>query len=321
MNYYEKYLKYKRKYLNLKYKQKGGSNKNKDFLIIIPAGDNSFHINWNKKGNIFDLFIIYFGDNIEIEKQYKKNSDYFIKKKGPKWQLIRHVLLYFNKNNFNWRKYKYIWLPDDDLDTSQKDLHEFLLTSQKLKLKLSQPSLRPRDLKLKDQFKILKDWDIMKENSDKYIGWYSFYKKNNNKKTQLIHEYISYKMLLQMYPKKNKIIRYVNFIEIMCPLFETSFLESVVHLFDQDYVQSGFGLDNIWAKKLHYENMAVIDFISVIHMRKLGIISKNKTGNYKVLTIDTKDEIKENLKNSGFDERILKVWKKIIKTISLNYSK
>ena len=38
--------------------------------------------------------------------------------------------------------------------------------------------------------------------------------------------------------------------------------------------------------------MAVIDFISVIHTRPVGNFQKKKTGNFKALKIDPKEEIK-----------------------------
>ena len=51
----------------------------------------------------------------------------------------------------------------------------------------------------------------------------------------------------------------------------------VIEYINKDYVQSGFGLDKIWAKMLNYKNVAVIDFISVIHTRPVGIFKKEKT--------------------------------------------
>ena len=49
----------------------------KKFLIIIPAGDKSNHIKWyNSK--IYDLYVIYYGDNNNIKEDYKKKADFFI---------------------------------------------------------------------------------------------------------------------------------------------------------------------------------------------------------------------------------------------------
>ena len=76
MNYYEKYIKYKAKYLNLKYH--GG--KFKDYLIITPAGDKSLHTKW-EGSKIFDIYVIYFGSTPEIEKKYKKMQIFLLKKR------------------------------------------------------------------------------------------------------------------------------------------------------------------------------------------------------------------------------------------------
>ena len=191
------YNKYKIPYTNF-----GGSLK-KDFLVIVPAGDKSYHTSWYDS-QIFDLLVIYFGNNPKKKLDYKQKADFFIKKKGPKWQLIRYVLTVFFEKQFNWKQYKYIWLPDDDLKISRNNVEEFLLTSQKLKLKLSQPSLRPPHLSIKDQVQIIKDWNNLNNKSKKYIGWRKYYKQNRNKNTDLINNYISYKLLLQNFLKKKK---------------------------------------------------------------------------------------------------------------------
>ena len=63
----------------------------------------------------------------------------------------------------------------------------------------------------------------------------------------------------------------------MCPLLETTFLKNFFYLLNSDNVQSGFGLDIIWSHMNNYNNMAIIDYISVIHMRPVGHFSKKKT--------------------------------------------
>ena len=326
LNYYNKYIKYKEKYLNLKNNQKGGTihygnrmitkesivTKNKKYLVVVPAGNNSYHTQWYNS-NLFDLFTIYYGDDLKKEQEYKNNSAYFIKRKGPKWQLIRYV---FTQYNFNWKNYKYIWLPDDDLKISRNDVEEFLSISDKLKFKLSQPSLNAPNLPIDQQLKIINHWNQIKEKSKNYVGWLDYYKQNKNKFTDIISQYISYKILLQQYPKKEKKIRYTTFVEIMCPLFEIDFFQKVIPMLNKDYIQSGFGLDTLWGLMLDHTNMGVIDYISVVHMRPVGNFQKKKTGNFKVLTIDPHDEEKKIYANSKIKFR--KVYKKTINTISLN---
>ena len=286
MTYYEKYIKYKTKYLNLKHH--GGQSK--DYLIITPAGDKSLHTKW-EGSKIFDLYVIYFGSTSEIEKKYKENSDFFIKRKGPKWQLIRHVL-----NNFEWKKYKYIWLPDDDLDISREDVEEFFKVSDKLNLSLSQPSLKPPDLSDDKLYKIQKDLDWARNNSESYIGFNKFYRNNKSNEIQKIQDYISYKLLLNRYNRSQKAIRYSTFVEIMCPLFKTEFLKIAFKFFNKDGIESGFGLDKVWAHVLNYKNIAIIDYISVVHTRPVGKFNTGKkTGNFKVLTDDPDNESKRTI--------------------------
>jgi hypothetical protein len=316
----------------------------KRFLIIIPAGDNSLHKYWYNS-DIYDLYVIYFGDNKETEREYKKKADFFRKDKGPKWQLIRRTIQTFNIN-----KYNYIWLPDDDLEINKNNLEEFLLISEKYQFKLSQPSLNVPNVSEDELIKHMNDWhrnivfnknkeymtypeiikfnksiqklsdfllkdnlNITKKNTIEYQllndiytnmyksrsliqlslgnGWHKWYtyKKNagkNDTVMDLISKYISYKYLLQHYPKNQKIVRPCTFVEIMCPLIHINFFKKAFYLIDHDSVQSGFGLDQLWSIMLKHENIGVIDYISVIHTRPVGHYSKKKTGNFKVISMD-----------------------------------
>jgi hypothetical protein len=109
-------------------------------IIIIPAGDDSYHdkCNWNATNSKkeYDLCINYFGDNNEISTKYKNNSEYFYTFKGPKWQIIRQVL-----EKIDVEKYKFIWIPDDDLQMSVRDINNMFGIAKKYNLNLSQPSL------------------------------------------------------------------------------------------------------------------------------------------------------------------------------------
>ena len=95
-----------------------------------------------------------------------------------------------------------------------------------------------------------------------------------------------------------------------------NFFQKVIPMLNQDYIQSGSGLDTLWGLMLDHKNMGVIDYISVVHMRPVGSFQKKKTGNFKVLTIDPQAEEKKLYANSKIKFR--KVYKKTINTISLN---
>lgn len=71
-------------------------------------------------------------------------------------------------------------------------------------------------------------------------------------------------------------MRFVNFVEMMCPMFRTEVLLDILHLFSHN--QSGMGIDYLWSQKTlkrkvpgdpqYHKNIAIIDEISVVHRKK-----------------------------------------------------
>jgi hypothetical protein len=110
-------------------------NKN---LVIAPVGDNSLHKNWLSKNQNFDLILIYYGDSDLIFEEYKKDSILIIKDKGPAGKLYYRSIL----NNLDLiKKYNFVWLPDDDLDTDYEQINQLFEIHKKHNLSLSQPSI------------------------------------------------------------------------------------------------------------------------------------------------------------------------------------
>ncbi|MDB5627327.1 MAG: hypothetical protein JWR73_3129 [Tardiphaga sp.] len=64
--------------------------------------------------------------------------------------------------------------------------------------------------------------------------------------------------------------RRVGFIEIMIPCFRRATLEEVLPTFALSASGWGFGLDSAWPKILGYEQLGVIDGVSVVHTRAVG---------------------------------------------------
>lgn len=289
----------------------------KKFLIIVCAGDNSYHTKWfNSKK--YDIYTVYFGSNNEIAEKYKNNSDFFVRRNGPKWQLIRYVL-----KNFTWQEYKYIWMPDDDLDITKKKVEEFLYISNKLNLNISQPSLRVPEITESHQIKTINDWKNKQKEAElnnSYMGWVEYYYNNKNPITEKISNHISYKILMQHYPRKQTAVRYTNFVEIMCPLIKSNIVKKIFKLIDNDSIQSGFYLDTIWLHMVKFRKVAVIDYIPVIHTRPVGIFqATKKLGNFNALTIDPKKEIRIIKRN--YKKIIPNYYKKTLKTIFLSDKK
>jgi hypothetical protein len=80
-----------------------------------------------------------------------------------------------------------------------------------------------------------------------------------------VDSHVIYKELIV---RNNSLVRYVNFVEVMAPIFSQKCLQAIKHTFSQSV--SGWGLDNLWPVLLDYKNMAVIDATPIVHTRPLG---------------------------------------------------
>jgi hypothetical protein len=80
----------------------------RNVLVIVCAGDVSLHDEerWYAPNRIYDLCVVYYGNDSKVEEKYIRESDYYHKQQGPKWQLIRSIL----KKGIH-EKYEYIWMP------------------------------------------------------------------------------------------------------------------------------------------------------------------------------------------------------------------
>ncbi len=114
-------------------------------LVVVMAGDGSLHPSWSK-GREFDLWVIYYGDSIEVGEAYKANCERFWHAKGLKVELIRSVLIeyvYFQER-FDFRQYRYVFIPDDDIEFEggARTIHELFDTAEKLKADMFQPAIK-----------------------------------------------------------------------------------------------------------------------------------------------------------------------------------
>ncbi len=64
--------------------------------------------------------------------------------------------------------------------------------------------------------------------------------------------------------------RWVGFVEIMVPAFSRAALETLLPTLDLTETGWGLGLDSVWPKLLDYENVGIIDGITVTHTRPIG---------------------------------------------------
>lgn len=111
-------------------------------LIISAVGDKSLHREWINADSDFDLVLIYYGNSHEIFSDYKKDALICIKQAGHKYHLIKA----FIKDNFDFvSKYKYVWLPDDDISISADNLHNMFNIAEEYNLYICQPSVISSD--------------------------------------------------------------------------------------------------------------------------------------------------------------------------------
>ena len=109
-------------------------------LIICCAGDKSLHINWVALNSSYDIMVIYYGTDTKIAEKYKANSTYFFQQKGYKFELLRNIVapLY---DTGALKQYKYIWLPDEDLEISSEQLERMFILADERDVDIWQPSI------------------------------------------------------------------------------------------------------------------------------------------------------------------------------------
>lgn len=80
-----------------------------------------------------------------------------------------------------------------------------------------------------------------------------------------VNSHVVYKELIA---RNDSLVRYVNFVEVMAPIFSHTCLQTLKHTFSQSV--SGWGLDSLWPVLLNYKNMAVLDATPMVHTRPVG---------------------------------------------------
>ena len=141
---------------------------------------------------------------------------------GPKWTGIRALL-----NGWDgWRDYDYVWLPDDDIRTSQGTINQMFDVAAGAGLDLFAPAL--------DDTSYFAHFITMRNTN--FFG------------------------------------RYVGFVEIMVPGFSRQALETLLPTLAEGDTGWGWGLDSVWPKLLDYQNVAVLDGVTVSHTRPVGVM-------------------------------------------------
>ena len=106
------------------------------FLVVVRAGDQSLHPRWTsaRAARDWDLIVSYFGEDPH---RFRGDGEIRIDDEGVKWEGL-HALL---SRDDRWRRYDYVWFPDDDLATDQPTISAFFRHVVELRLALAQPAL------------------------------------------------------------------------------------------------------------------------------------------------------------------------------------
>jgi hypothetical protein len=99
---------------------------------------------------------------------------------------------------------------------------------------------------------------------------------------------------------ENSILRFTNFVEIICPVMDNNTLFKLLETFILN--QSGWGLDFLWPKLLNYptNKIAIIDEVTVTHTKPIA-------GDYSRFTVKPIDELNHLFKryNLTWSQQIL----------------
>lgn len=101
-------------------------------LVVCTVGDHSLHRSWSKPGH-FHTCLIYFGN----QTGYQNESDFYYVRKGPKYHLIKSVIL----ENPELRNFDYYWFPDDDIWMNAEYVEKLFKYMSFFKLLLAQPAI------------------------------------------------------------------------------------------------------------------------------------------------------------------------------------
>jgi hypothetical protein len=100
--------------------------------------------------------------------------------------------------------------------------------------------------------------------------------------------------------------RHVGFVEIMVPGFSRRALERVLPTLDEGETGWGWGLDVVWPKLLGYENVGIIDGVTVTHTRPVGVMRdpdlRRRVHEESVRLQQTYDCGQESVTFGAFDE-------------------
>lgn len=192
------------------------SNPKTEHLVFTSAGDKSNLYCWLNGNRNFDLWVNYYGNQLN---RYKDESDFYTVRKGGKFPNLHFVYR-------NWasilNQYQAILVMDDDVIIDGPSINRLFDIRRKYNLWLLQPAFNPKG-KISHRITRVNPWTFL---------------------------------------------RYTNFVEMTCPLFQKDKLEAFMNVYDPALV--GYGVDYWYMHFLGPEivgKVAIVDEISCINPR------------------------------------------------------
>lgn len=115
-------------------------NSKNQYLLITTVGRRALEIcqKWISNKRDYDVLFIYY-DKIESPR-ISKLPDFYIKRSGFKYPILYYI---FKKYPFLTKKYKYFFLPDDDVEIDSNAISSLFDFSTENKIAICQPSVLP----------------------------------------------------------------------------------------------------------------------------------------------------------------------------------
>lgn len=107
------------------------------FLVFTSAGNNTkFDELWTGKERKYDIWCVYYGENMDNYNKYKSKVDKIWKHKGSKFQNFYYIYNMYKNELLN---YTHFFILDDDIIMSTEDINKMFEISQKYNLLICQP--------------------------------------------------------------------------------------------------------------------------------------------------------------------------------------
>jgi hypothetical protein len=103
------------------------------------VGDGETYLSWLNSNTKADFFVVYYGSDLVNYERLKQLARFSFLDQSP--SKFAKIYRYFSENQQLFTQYEYIWLPDDDIWITSKELNSFFQYAISKDLLISQPSV------------------------------------------------------------------------------------------------------------------------------------------------------------------------------------